>query len=201
MTSQGAIERENITGLILAGGKGSRMGGVDKGLVLYRGRPLVEYVIGTMKPQCAGLLLSVNRSEEAYARYGIAMVRDAEAGFPGPLAGFAAALERIETDYLAVAPCDSPFLPADYVERLARALAGHPDRLAAAARTAGREQAVFVLLSKKALPLVKEALKEGRLAVHRWLNETVHAVWVDFEDGHAFENMNRPEDLLDESSK
>ena len=58
-----------------------------------------------------------------------------------------------------------------------------------------------MLLSKKALPLVKEALKEGRLAVHRWLNETVHAVWVDFEDAHAFENMNRPEDLLDESSK
>ncbi len=190
-----SIAFEEITGLILAGGRGSRMGGADKGLVPFAGTALVEHVIAALKPQCARLMLSVNRNEETYARYGLPMVTDGNQNFSGPLAGIAAALEKTTTDYLVVAPCDSPFLPSDYVARLAAGLASHPQAKVAAARTAGREQAVFMLIRQEAVTDVKAALASGQLAVHRWLNETMHAVWVDFDDAHAFENMNLPEDL------
>ena len=177
-----SIAFEEITGLILAGGRGSRMGGADKGLVPFAGTALVEHVIAALKPQCARLMLSVNRNEETYARYGLPMVTDGNQNFSGPLAGIAAALEKTTTDYLVVAPCDSPFLSSDYVARLAAGLASHP-------------QAIFMLIRQEAVTDVKAALASGQLAVHRWLNETMHAVWVDFDDAHAFENMNLPEDL------
>lgn len=189
------IEKSQITGLILAGGKASRMGGSDKGLVEFRGKPLVEYVFDTLKGQCAEVMISANRNEEIYRGYGCRVVRDAQTGFPGPLAGIAAGLSEIESDYLVVAPCDSPYLPNDYVERLAQGLESHPHSLVAAARAAGREQPVFMLIKREALPAVNNALASGQSAVYRWLNETMHAIWVDFEDSHAFENMNRPEDL------
>lgn len=189
------IDKTEITGLILAGGKGSRMGGKDKGLVLLRGKPLVEYVLETLQAQCDQVVMSVNRNEERYAQYGCRLVRDADNSFPGPLAGIAAALKIIDTRFMVVAPCDSPYLPSDYVSRLAAGLAANPGSRVAAARTNGREQSVFMMIEKKALSDVRQALENGQFAVHRWLNETMHAVWVDFEDEHGFENMNRPEDL------
>lgn len=191
-----SIDKTQITGLILAGGRATRMGGLDKGLVLFNGRPLIEYVLDVLRPQCSEVLLSVNRNEDRYASYGHRLVADADRSFPGPLAGIASALQAMRTSYLAVAPCDSPYLPADYVSRLAQALQENPQAKAAAARTNGREQSVFMMLKKEALIDVRLALAQGRLAVHRWLNETMHAVWVDFEDEAAFENLNRPEDLV-----
>lgn len=188
--------RECITGLILAGGKGSRMNGQDKGLVPFDGRPLVEHVLERIRPQCADLVLSVNRNEEVYSRYGYRLVVDEDKNFPGPLAGIAAALRVIDTEFMVVAPCDSPFLPMDYAQRLLEGLLRHPQAMVSAARTQGHEQSVFMLIRRQALPAVQAALREGRLAVHRWLNETMHAVWVDFEDEHCFENLNRPQDLL-----
>lgn len=190
------IDKTQITGLVLAGGRATRMGGLDKGLVLFNGRPLIEYVLDVLRPQCSEILLSVNRNEDCYASYGYRLVADADRSFPGPLAGIASALQAMRTPYLAVAPCDSPYLPADYVLRLAQALQENPQTKAAAARTNGREQSVFMMLKKEALSDVQLALAQGRLVVHRWLNETMHAVWVDFEEEAAFENMNRLEDLV-----
>ena len=108
------IKKEDITGLVLAGGKGSRMGGVDKGLVAFEDMPLVEHVIGILKPQCRTLVVSANRNEDVYAKYGYPVVTDDDKNFSGPLAGIAAALEIVKTPYMVVAPCDSPFLPSDY---------------------------------------------------------------------------------------
>ena len=111
------------------------------------------------------------------------------------LAGIAAALEIVKTPYMVVAPCDSPFLPSDYVERLAGGLNEHRGRAVAAARTNGREQPVFMLIKTDAKHAVREALATRQLALHRWLNRTMNVVRVDFDDQGAFENMNRAEDL------
>ena len=189
------IDKSQITGLILAGGQGSRMGGKDKGLVTLGGKPLVEHVLEVLREQCGQVIISVNRNEDLYARYGCRLVKDLDKGFPGPLAGIAAALEIAETQFMAVAPCDSPYLPKDYVQRLAAGLVLNPGARVAAARTNGREQSVFMLINKDALNDVREALSSGQYAVHRWLNEAMRAIWVDFEDEHWFENMNRADDL------
>ncbi len=189
------ISREEITGLVLAGGKGSRMGGADKGLVCFKDTPLVEYVIDILEPQCKTLVISANRNEDVYKDYGYPVVTDENRNFSGPLAGIAAGLEIVETPYMVVAPCDSPFLPNDYVELLANGLAEQPDAVVAAARTSGREQPVFMLIKTEAKRAVQEALESGQLALHRWLNQTMHVIWVDFDDERAFENMNRVEDL------
>ncbi len=189
------ISKEEITGLVLAGGKGSRMGGADKGLVCFKDTPLVEYVIDILEPQCKTLVISANRNEDVYKDFGYPVVTDENRNFSGPLAGIAAGLEIVETPYMVVAPCDSPFLPNDYVERLANGLAEQPGAAVAAARTCGREQPVFMLIKTEAKRAVQEALESGQLALHRWLNQTMHVIWVDFDDERAFENMNRVEDL------
>ena len=174
------ISKEEITGLVLAGGKGSRMGGADKGLVCFKDTPLVEYVIDILEPQCKTLVISANRNEDVYKDYGYPVVTDGNRNFSGPMAGIAAGLEIVETPYMVVAPCDSPFLPNDYVEHLANGLAEQPDAM---------------LIKTEAKRAVQEALESGQLALHRWLNQTMHVIWVDFDDERAFENMNRVEDL------
>ncbi len=113
---------KDVTGLILAGGEGRRMGGVDKGWVLWHDRPLVVWVQERLRPQVGSLLISANRSLERYAALGLPVVRDDVPGFAGPLAGIAAGLAAAPTDWLVTAPCDSPLLPRDLVARFRSAL-------------------------------------------------------------------------------
>src|SRR6478735_5870112 len=108
----------DITGLVLAGGQGSRMGGVDKGLQPFRGRPMVAHVIERLAPQVHSILVNANRNPEAYAEFGHRVVSDEIEGFAGPLAGFERGLAHATTPFLVTVPCDSPFLPTDLVERL-----------------------------------------------------------------------------------
>ncbi len=195
------VQKKDITGLVLAGGRATRMGGADKGLVKLNGKPLVEHVLQKLSGQCAALVISANRNLNLYRSYGYPVVADKESDFPGPLAGIAAALEIIDTNYLVVAPCDSPYLPDDYVKRLAQGLNDHPEALAAASRTPLRDQPAYMLIAKDALPQIHKALVEGRRAVYRWLKNEMHAVWVSFEDDGAFENMNSPADIEKAQSK
>jgi len=182
--------RSQITGLVLAGGRGARMGGVDKGWVVHDGEPLVATVLRRIAPQVGSVLISANRNVDAY-RALAEVVTDADAGlalepFPGPLAGVLAGLQRASSDWVALAPCDAPALPADLVERLANALGSAS---AAYPVAAARKQPVFALVRCSNAPALRAFLHSGGRAMHRWF-ETLGAVEVPFDDASAFRNIN-----------
>ncbi|MEW8500460.1 MAG: molybdenum cofactor guanylyltransferase MobA, partial [Candidatus Thiodiazotropha taylori] len=114
-------DRSDYTAVILAGGRGSRMGGNDKGLILFDGKPLIEHVVNTIAPQVGRLLINANRNMVEYQRFGYPVIRDELSGYQGPLAGIYSALEQITTSNLITVPCDGPRLPKDLVARLASA--------------------------------------------------------------------------------
>ena len=181
-----------ITGLVLAGGRGTRMGGTDKGWVVHEGAPLVTSVVQRFAPQVGALLISANRNLDAY-RALAEVVTDADArlaleAFPGPLAGVLAGLTRAATEWVALAPCDAPALPMDLVARLAASV-GPAD--AACPVTAGRRQPVFALLRRSARDSLRAYLQGGGRAMHGWL-DALGAVEVPFDDADAFRNINEP---------
>jgi molybdopterin-guanine dinucleotide biosynthesis protein A len=189
-----AAKAEQITGLVLAGGRGERLGGADKGWVVYRGRPLIESVVDRFAPQVGPLLISANRNLERYSALA-EVVTDTNAGaptdaYPGPLAGVLAGLQCARTDWIAIVPCDAPHLPGDLVERLASAL-GATD--AACARVDGRLQPVFALVRRATSVSLQHYFASGGRAMHGWLT-SLAAVAVDFDDAVAFRNINTTED-------
>lgn len=109
---------ELITGVLLAGGRASRMGGIDKGLVMWRGQPLYQHVLQRFSPQTCNMLINANRNIERYQLSGYPVIPDTLAGYPGPLAGMLAGLNAAAQDWVAFAPCDTPLLPLDFVSQL-----------------------------------------------------------------------------------
>lgn len=185
----------SITGLILAGGRGSRMGGVDKGLQAFRGTPMISHVIARLAPQVDKLMISANQNLAAYRALSIPVWQDAMENFAGPLAGLQTGLMHCDTPYLVTAPCDSPFLPADLVARLSAALAMQDADLAVA--TTGndnRRQPVFCLLKTALLPQLTQFLQEGGRKVDTW-HASLKTADVHFPDEAAFRNINTLEDL------
>jgi molybdopterin-guanine dinucleotide biosynthesis protein A len=180
----------SITGIVLAGGQGSRMGGADKGLVELHGLPLIEHVLGRLAPQVAGVIVSANRNLDFYRAVVPRVVPDAgpPGAYRGPLAGMRAGLAAAPTAWAAFVPCDMPQLPRDLVGRLAEAVNARGVR-AAVARSQGRLQPVVCLLSTSLLASLDEHLAGGGAAVHRWL-DAMGAVPVDFDDPLAFRNIN-----------
>jgi len=189
--------REQITGAILAGGRGQRLDGADKGLVPFRGRPLIRHVIDAIQPQVGSLILNANRHGGRYAALGFPVVADHETGFAGPLAGIARVLEHAVTPYLLVVPCDMPFLPPQLAARLAQALTVSGAQ-AAVTRGAGRLQPLCVLLERGVEGDLRNFRESGEAKVALWLRGLRHVV-VDFpERPTAFHNINTPADLLAE---
>ncbi len=185
---------EAITGCILAGGIGRRLGGIDKGLVLLDGRPLVAHVIARFAPQVDTLLLSVNRNHDHYRSHCAHLVSDDHANAAGPLAGIAAALAVTDTPWLAVVPCDSPFLPSLLVATLRRALAQQAADIAVA-RTADGLQPVFALIATRLAPSLAEYLAQGGRKTDAWYARQA-LLEVDYEhERAAFMNINTPDDL------
>lgn len=183
-----------ITGVVLAGGQGRRMGRVDKGLQPLRGRPLAAWVAERLAPQVDELLINANQNGERYAALGYRVLPDRIAGFAGPLAGLHVALSEAAHPLVVTAPCDSPFLPADLVARLHAAMAATGSELAMA-RTFERLHPVFCLCRRELLPALDEYLRDGGRAFGRWC-ATLRAVDVAFDDeAEAFENINTREDL------
>ncbi|MFM1891830.1 MAG: molybdenum cofactor guanylyltransferase [Pseudomonadota bacterium] len=189
-----AALKNQITGVVLAGGQGRRMGGDDKGLVELAGRPLVSYVLDALRPQVGKVLINANRNSAAYAALGCPVVADDLAGYQGPLAGFVSAMAAADTPYIVTVPCDGPRLPPDLVQRL------YGERQAAAAEVAvahdgERLQPVHALLSTALLTDLRAFLDAGDRKIDLWYARHRMAV-VDFSDRpEAFENVNTPQQL------
>jgi len=185
---------EKITGVILAGGLGRRMGCIDKGLQELRGRPMVHWVVERLAPQVDELLINANQNGERYATFGHRVVPDQIPDFAGPLAGLHAALSAAAHPLVATAPCDSPFLPADLVSRLFSALTATNADLAVA-RTFDQPHPVFCLCKRTVLPHLSEFMAGGGRKFENWY-ATLKAVEVAFDDeAEAFENINTREEL------
>ena len=192
------IDTEQITGLVLAGGRGSRMGGVDKGLQQHAGMPLAMHAILRLGPQVGSLMVNANRNLSAYESFGVPVWPDATADHPGPLAGFLCGLEHCETAYLATVPCDTPGFPLDLVARLAAGLEAVNARVAYAVTVeAGKRQPhpVFCLMASDVLESLIRFLGSGERKIDRWT--ALHpCAEVLFEDASAFRNANTREELL-----
>jgi molybdenum cofactor guanylyltransferase len=178
-----------ITGVVLAGGQGSRMGGVDKGLALFQGRPMAAHVIERFAPQVDELLVNANRNVEQYAAFGYRVIADEIAGFAGPLAGFERGLAHATAPLVATVPCDSPFLPLDLVSRLRKALVENAAQLAVA-KTGTQPHPVFCLMRRDVRDSLTRFLAGGERKIDRWYAQLA-VVEVAFDDeADAFANIN-----------
>ncbi len=192
----------DVSGLLLAGGRGSRMGNVDKGLQPFRGATLAAHALRRLAPQVAAVTISANRNREAYAALGATVLADELPGFEGPLAGLQAGLRHCATPLLATAPCDSPFLPEDLVQRLREALLAQDADVALAVTIeadgdgAARKQShpVFALMKTAVLPQLDAYLARGGRRMGGW-HDGLKVAEVLFNDAAAFRNINTPEEL------
>ncbi len=183
-----------ITGLVLAGGRGSRMGEVDKGLQHFRGRPMVAHVIERLTPQVDDTIINANRNLDLYAAFGYRVVPDAINGFAGPLAGLHIGMGYASTPLIATSPCDSPFLPLNLVARLHDALIASDADLAVA-KTFDQPHPVFCLTKTDLEPHLRAFLESGQRKIDKWY-ATLQVVEVAFDDNvDAFANINTAEEL------
>jgi molybdopterin-guanine dinucleotide biosynthesis protein A len=183
-----------VTGIILAGGQGRRMGGVDKGLVELDGKPMVAHVIARLAPQVGAIVINANQNVERYAAFGHPVVSDEVAGFAGPLAGLHAGMSATTTPYVVTSPCDSPFLPLDLVARLGDALQREHAKLAVA-YTFDQPHPVFALVDRTVLAHLTDFLGAGGRKIDAWYAALPTAA-VRFDDeADAFRNINTREEL------
>ncbi|WP_420473587.1 molybdenum cofactor guanylyltransferase MobA [Noviherbaspirillum sp. ST9] len=190
------ITTSQITGLVLAGGRGSRMGGVDKGLQAFRGSPMVLHVIMRLAPQVGALMINANQNIGPYEGFGYPVWPDQLGGFEGPLAGLQTGLSRCETPYLVTAPCDSPFVPDDLVMNLAEGLQSAGADIAVAVTEEGerRTHPVFALMKTSVLGSLDAYLQGGGRKIETWYRSLPFAE-VPFEDADAFRNINTVDEL------
>ncbi len=199
------IASKDITGLILAGGRAQRMGGIDKGLIPFLGKPLIESVIAKLKPQVQTIIINANRNITKYASYGYPVIMDEQPDFSGPLAGFSVALKHCKTSYLLTSPCDSPLLPSNLAESLiAEMERGDFQLVYASSKEADGKiwaQPVFCLMRSNLQESLSSFLSKGDLKIDRWFKE-LRSSTVIFEDPQVFANVNTPEELklLEEAS-
>jgi molybdopterin-guanine dinucleotide biosynthesis protein A len=186
---------EDVTGLVLAGGRGSRMGGVDKGLQLLDGVPLVQHALHRLAPQVGPLMINANRNRDTYAQFGVPVWPDAEDDFAGPLAGFVAGLAHCATEWLVTVPCDTPRFPLDLVEHLMTSV-GSATVAVACTKEEGaiQRQPVFCLMRRTVHTRIVAYLAGGGRRIDRWFEREASAD-VLFEDADAFFNANTLEEL------
>ena len=214
LAPRGAVACSDITGLVLAGGRGSRMGGIDKGLQLFRGLPLAKLALGRLAPQVGPLMVNANRNLSDYEAFGVPVWPDhSELDHPGPLAGFLAGLDHCRTRFLLTVPCDTPLFPLDLARRLADALHDEEAEMAtvsaaSAASAVGsssvapllllRSQPVFCLLRATLRPSLQRYLAQGGRKVETWIasHRTVRVAFDRPGDSpDAFSNVNTLDEL------
>ena len=191
------IETADVTGVILAGGRGSRMGGADKGLQNFNGMPLALHTLMRLQPQVGEIMINANRNLGAYEAFGVPVWPDVLNDYPGPLAGFLTALERCETGWLVTVPCDTPLFPQDLVARLARAAQEQDAEIAmAAAREEDgqlRAQPVFCLMRVELMESLVQFTQSGGRKIDAWTSQhktVVAAFDQPGDDARAFFNAN-----------
>lgn len=194
MKSHKSIQPNQITAVILAGGRGHRMGDQDKGLVKLAGKPLIEHVLAVVRAQVGKLLISANRHLELYGRYGYLVISDDMTDYQGPLAGFASAMSAVDTDYIVTMPCDTPLLPEDLVQRLIHAQELSDGADLTVAHDGVRMQRVVALIPVELLPDLQAFLDQGDRQIGLWYSQHKIAL-ADFSDmPDAFLNINTPEE-------
>ena len=201
------MDKSQITGILLAGGRGSRMGGVDKGLQNFNGMALALHALMRLSPQVSEVMINANRNLSAYESFGASVWPDASADFAGPLSGFLVGLERCETPYLLTVPCDTPRFPLDLANRLAKALQANDAEIAMAAGfetdTQGnrtiRTQPVFCLLRSELLESLVQFTHNGGRKIDAWTAQhktTIVNFDLPTDDIYAFANANTVQELV-----
>ncbi len=189
------MHARDITAVILAGGQGRRMGGQDKGLLLFDGKPLVEILIGRLERQALGIVINANRNLEEYRRYGYPVVHDQLADYQGPLAGFATAMASVGSEFILTLPCDSPLLEVDYAQRFIDSYARQPAPVHVAF-DGNRLQPVHALIKVDLLSSLQQFLDSGERKIDRWYAQHDYQR-VDFSDcADMFRNINTPADQI-----
>jgi molybdopterin-guanine dinucleotide biosynthesis protein A len=198
--------KHNITGCILAGGRASRMGGVDKGLQMFRGQTLVQHAIARLQPQVSEVLINANRNPTDHALTGCKVIADTEYADMGPLSGFLTGLQHCDTEWLVTVPCDSPFFPLDLVARLAEA-ASQQQALIAMAQTPRLSdktcelQPVFCLMHRSLLDSLRIYLQNGGHKISLWAKQQVPLALCPFTkvptSTDPFANVNTMQELQD----
>jgi len=179
-----------VSCIILAGGEGKRVGGVDKGLLEYRGKPLIEHVINKVSPQVDDIVISANRNTKRYQLYSQKVITDDSEQYLGPLAGINAALTHCQHDRVLIVACDTPFLPSDIIDRF---LSSQTDAHLHIASTNKKLQLVM-LIHKNLHESIAHSLHEGQLRLMQWATSHQPNI-VEFKDDSAFKNFNYNDDF------
>jgi len=188
------IAHAEVTGIVLAGGQGRRMGGVDKGLVELAGKPMIAHVLARLAPQVGAVLINANQNLERYRAFGHPVIPDEVGGFAGPLAGLHAGMTQASGALVVTVPCDSPFLPLDLVSRLRARLDKEHAQLAVA-RTFDQPHPVFALARRELLANLAAFLEGGGRKIDAWY-APLAVVEVGFDDeAAAFRNINTAGEL------
>ncbi len=183
-----------ITGVILAGGRARRMNGVDKGLLEFAGKPLVEHTLARLAPQVSEVMINANRNHARYASYGVTVVADNLDGYCGPLAGMYSALCATQADYIVTAPCDSPLIPDSLVQRMMTTLLRENAELCSA-HDGSHLQPIYALIPRALTADLHSYLMSGGRKVEDWLRRH-RLVMADFSDQpESFLNINTPYDM------
>lgn len=189
-----AQRNPGITGLVLAGGQARRMAGVDKGLLDIGGLTMVERITDCLEKQCDAILINANRNIPEYEQFGYPVVTDVLENYQGPLSGMLSGLKRTSTEWIITAPCDGPFLSAEYTRRMQQAAKSEGTCLAVALGS-GRLQPVYAFLHYSLVPSLEAYLDLGERKIDRWMKLHDMTV-VDFTDEpDMFENINTPDEL------
>ncbi len=188
-----AYPRGDITGVILAGGRGQRMGGVDKGLMPLAGKPMVAHALAALRPQVATIMINANRNLDQYATLGCQVTADAIGDYYGPLAGMASAMELAATKYVLTVPCDSPLMANDLAARLYQALSQGNAEISVA-HDGERLHPVFALLQCDLLPSLREYLQRGERKIDHWFARHKLAIAYFADEPETFVNVNNPQE-------
>ena len=187
------INIENVTGIILAGGKARRMAGQDKGLIEINGKAMISYVINALKPQVANILINANRNREHYEKFGYLVFSDNLNDYQGPLAGIAVAMDKSTTKFICTCPCDGPLIPHNLVKRLYTSARDQNAEISVA-HDGDRMQPVYALIQCNLQDSLNTYLNSGERKIDRWF-EQHQLTKVDFSDQKdCFINVNTPED-------